>query len=150
MSTSVRTLLAPICSLMKKLRHEFVEYMPRVLEEGVLYVSIRFRIASHKCFCGCGNEVVTNLSPDGWQLTYDGQTISLHPSIGNLNLTCRSHYWIIRDTVRWAQRLPERKIQQAKRPKGKVDLEGTRAVATKPSKAGSKSIKALWAKLIGD
>ncbi len=86
---------------MKRLTLQFVEYMPRPLEDGILYVSIRFRIASHNCGCGCGNEVVTNLSPHGWQLTYDGETVSLHPSIANPDFPCRSHYWIVQNEVRW-------------------------------------------------
>lgn len=88
---------------MKKLQHKFVDSMPQQLEDGILYISIRFRIASHKCCCGCGNEIVTNLSPAGWQLTYDGESISLFPSIGNWTLPCRSHYWIRNNGVQWAE-----------------------------------------------
>jgi hypothetical protein len=40
-------------------RHEFVEYVPRELEDDVLYISIRYRTAVHRCACGCGNKVVT-------------------------------------------------------------------------------------------
>jgi len=45
--------------------HEFVEHLPHELEEGRIYVSILFATAAHKCCCGCGNEVVTPLSPTG-------------------------------------------------------------------------------------
>jgi hypothetical protein len=85
-----------------RLKHQFVEYIPKPLEEGVLYISIRFGIVAHNCCCGCGNEVVINLSPDdGWSLTYDGKTISLSPSIGNYNLKCQSHYYITNSFVEW-------------------------------------------------
>jgi Family of unknown function (DUF6527) len=87
---------------MKQLRHEFVEYLPEALEEGTLYVSMQYATAAHRCACGCGNEVITPLSPTDWKLTFDGRTISLSPSIGNWSFPCRSHYWITRDRVEWA------------------------------------------------
>ena len=67
-----------------KLAHEFVDSIPEELEDGVLYVSIRFGTVVHKCACGCGEEVVTPLGPAEWRLTYDGKTVSLAPSIGKL------------------------------------------------------------------
>lgn len=99
---------------MKRLQHKFVETLPRPLEDGILYVSIRFRIVSHNCCCGCGNEVVTNISPRGWQLTYDGESISLHPSIGNWDFPCRSHYWIVRNNVQWARTWSEEEIKKVR------------------------------------
>src|SRR4051812_41915563 len=83
------------------LTHEFVEYVPENLEERTLYVSVKFKTVLHKCCCGCGREVVTPLSPTGWKLTFDGETISLRPSIGSWNLPCQSHYWIEDNTARW-------------------------------------------------
>ncbi len=85
-----------------KFRYEFVEFIPRNLEESVLYISIAYGTANHKCACGCGNEVVTPLSKRGWSLTYDGDSVSLYPSIGNWNLPCKSHYWITENYVRWS------------------------------------------------
>jgi hypothetical protein len=84
------------------LRHEFVDYIPEVLKDGIIYVSIKFATATHKCCCGCGNEVVTPISRTGWTLSFDGETISLDPSIGNWSFACRSHYWIRRNRVKWA------------------------------------------------
>ena len=86
-----------------KLAHEFVDSIPEELEDGVLYVSIRFGTVVHKCACGCGEEVVTPLGPAEWRLTYDGRTVSLAPSIGNWSFACRSHYWIEDGKVRWAR-----------------------------------------------
>lgn len=86
-----------------KLAHRFVELIPDELEDGVLYVSIKFGTVVHKCACGCGEEVVTPLGPAEWRLTYDGRTVSLAPSIGNWSFPCRSHYWIERGSVRWAR-----------------------------------------------
>ena len=85
-----------------KLSHKFVEFVPDVLEKGVLYVSITYGTASHLCCCGCGREVVTPITPTGWKLTFDGETVSLNPSIGNWNFPCRSHYWIKNDCAEWA------------------------------------------------
>lgn len=79
---------------MKTIKPKFVEYVPGTLEEGVLYVSMEYRTAVHLCICGCGNKVVTPISPKFWKLTYDGAGISLYPSIGNWNFPCQSHYWI--------------------------------------------------------
>jgi len=87
------------------LTHEFVEYIPDDLKEGIIYISIQFATAVHKCCCGCGNEVVTPLSPTDWQLTFDGQSVSLHPSIGNWSFECNSHYLIIRNKVQWVRQL---------------------------------------------
>ena len=84
------------------LAHEFVEYIPDHLKEGILYISIPFATVAHKCCCGCGQEVVTPLSPTDWMLIFDGQSISLDPSIGNWSFPCKSHYWIRSGKVRWA------------------------------------------------
>ncbi len=89
----------------KSFDHEFVEFIPSELQEGVLYVSIPYATVAHKCACGCGNKVVTPLKPVqvGWQLLFDGKTVSLAPSIGNWQFPCRSHYWIKSNKVRWAE-----------------------------------------------
>ncbi len=84
------------------LKHEFVEFIPEELREGTIYVSIRFATASHRCCCGCGQKVVTPITPTDWKLVFDGKTISLDPSIGNWGFTCRSHYWIRNNRVQWA------------------------------------------------
>lgn len=83
--------------------HEFVEFIPPELNEGILYISVQYPTAVHKCACGCGNKVVTPISPVGWQLLFDGKSVSLTPSIGNWQFPCRSHYWIKSNKVRWAE-----------------------------------------------
>jgi hypothetical protein len=82
--------------------HKFVEFIPERLEPGVIYVSLRFALVSHHCACGCGEEVVTPLSPKDWQLIFNGETISLYPSIGNWKFECRSHYWVDQNRITWA------------------------------------------------
>ncbi len=89
--------------------------MPDHLEDGVLYISMEYATAIHKCCCGCGNEVVTPLSPTDWKLTFDGETISLYPSIGNWNFKCQSHYWIKNDEVEWAPKWTRGQIERGRR-----------------------------------
>jgi hypothetical protein len=82
-----------------RLKHEFVTNLPERLEPGVLYISIEYATAAHLCCCGCGVEVVTPFTPTDWQMTFDGETISLFPSVGSWNDECRSHYVINRSEV---------------------------------------------------
>lgn len=81
------------------LEHRFVDFVPDRLEPGVLYISIGYATAAHSCCCGCGAEIVTPFTPTDWKMTYDGETISLHPSVGNWHQACRSHYVINRGRV---------------------------------------------------
>lgn len=97
------------------LQHRFVELVPDVLEEGVLYISVEYCSAIHKCVCGCGNEVVTPLSPTDWKLIFDGKTVSLYPSIGNWNFQCKSHYWIENNLVKYARRWRDWEIEEGRR-----------------------------------
>lgn len=96
------------------LRHEFVEFIPEKLDEGTVYISIAYATVAHKCCCGCGHEVVTPLSPTDWKLVFDGETVSLDPSIGNWSFPCQSHYWIKRNTVQWAARWTRDEIKAGK------------------------------------
>lgn len=91
--------------------HEFVEFIPHKLEEGIVYISIEYATAMHLCCCGCGREVSTQLSPTDWRLTFDGETISLHPSIGRWSWPCQAHYWIRQDRVEWAGRMSRSAIE---------------------------------------
>lgn len=92
------------------IRHQFVEVIPETLEECVLYVSIRYRTASHLCACGCGSKVVTPIKPNRWRLTFNGDDVSLSPSIGRGQFPCRSHYWIEHDRILWARELTDKQV----------------------------------------
>lgn len=98
----------------RKIDREFVDFIPREMEADTLYVAMEFATASHKCFCGCGAEVVTPLSPAGWQLYFDGETVSLTPSVGSWSLPCKSHYWIRRDMVEWAGMMSPDEIERVR------------------------------------
>lgn len=99
---------------MTNLAHKFVKNIPENLEDGIMYISIEYATAIHKCCCGCGNQVVTPLSPTDWKLTFDGATISLYPSIGNWNFECQSHYWITNDKAEWVPKWTEKQIEHGK------------------------------------
>jgi hypothetical protein len=94
--------------------HRFVERVPSPLEDGVIYVSIPFGTVIHKCCCGCGDKVVTPLTPVDWSVIFDGQSVSLYPSIGRWDATCRSHYWIDHNRVIWAENWSRAQIQAGK------------------------------------
>lgn len=83
------------------LQPEFVTSAPDQLEDGVLYISIPFKTSMHLCACGCGNKVVMPIRPGAWTMTYDGESISMNPSVGNWTFPCRSHYWIDHNDISW-------------------------------------------------
>lgn len=85
--------------LHQTLEHRFVRNVPRELEPGVLYISMDYATAVHSCCCGCGERVVTPFTPNDWRMTFDGESISLQPSVGNWNQPCRSHYVIQKNHV---------------------------------------------------
>lgn len=90
---------------------KFVEFVPPILEDMTIYISIPYATAVHKCCCGCGNLVVTPLDPTDWTLIFDGKTISLDPSIGNWSFKCQSHYWIRNNNVLWVPQLSSKTIK---------------------------------------
>jgi hypothetical protein len=53
--------------------------------------------------CGCGEEVATPIEKNQWKMTYDGESVTLYPSIGNRSYRCKSHYFIREDKVEWAR-----------------------------------------------
>lgn len=94
------------------MQHKFVEFIPHSLEENILYISMEYKTVAHLCCCGCKEKVVTPLTPTDWTLTYNGVGISLHPSIGNWNFKCQSHYWIKNNQVVWADKWDNKQIYQ--------------------------------------
>jgi len=99
---------------MHELIPEFVINIPAEIEIGVLYISMHYATAVHRCCCGCGNEVVTPLSPRDWKLYFDGEGITLQPSIGNSSFACRSHYFIRGNRITWMLPMSDRDIEAAR------------------------------------
>lgn len=100
--------------MLKNITHEFVEFVPADLVEGVVYVSIPYSTVVHKCLCGCGMKVVTPIRPDKWTLTYNGEAISLDPSIGNWSFSCRSHYFIRKGRVLEAGPMSQSEVRRGR------------------------------------
>jgi hypothetical protein len=98
-----------------RLEHRFVERIPEQLQPGVLYISIEYATAAHNCCCGCGEEVVTPFTPTDWRMTFDGDTVSLSPSIGNWTLACRSHYLIKCGKVIEAEPWTDKMVESGRR-----------------------------------
>lgn len=139
------------------LNHEFVEYIPTTLEEGVVYVSVVYATAVHKCCCGCGNRVVTPFSPTDWKITFDGESITIYPSIGNWSFPCQSHYWIRRNAVEWAERWTSAEIV-AGRTRDQITKERhyvrppveTQVEETLPDRMKRSFWRKLFDRLLGD
>lgn len=81
----------------------WVDDMPSVMKSGTVYISIKHRLTEHLCACGCKAEVSLPLGPAEWKLEYDGETVSLWPSVGNWRLSCNSHYLIEKGRTVWCR-----------------------------------------------
>lgn len=101
---------------------EFVEFIPAELDEGMLYVSMAYATTAHLCACGCGTKIVLPLSPAEWRMSFDGEAVSLLPSVGNWQLPCKSHYWIKGNKIRWAASWTKEEIAAGQR-RDAADLE---------------------------
>lgn len=99
----------------KSLTPQFVESFPQKLEPGELYLAMEFATAAHLCACGCGNKVITPFSPTDWQMSFDGETVSLKPSIGNWTFKCRSHYWVRSGRIEWAGDMSQEAINAGRK-----------------------------------
>ncbi|WP_345973770.1 DUF6527 family protein [Sulfurimonas diazotrophicus] len=95
--------------------HKFVKNIPDVLEDGVLYISMEYKTIIHLCPCGCGREAITPLSPAQWNMRFDGQNVTIKPSIGSWSFPCRSHYSITNSKVVWADEFSDEMINDVKK-----------------------------------
>jgi len=85
-----------------KIELQRVNFMPKELKPGVLYVSEEFGAAAHLCPCGCGAKIRTPMGPTEWALEETARGPTLYPSVGNWQLACQSHYWIYRGEIIWS------------------------------------------------
>ena len=141
-----------------RLQHSFAASIPEHIDPGILYISLDFATMMHLCACGCGREVVTPLSPKDWRMTYDGQTVSVHPSVGSWSRPCRSHYVIKHGNIRWAGDWTDEQIKKGRRAdlmrkRGKtMDLpESTRAAPIAPEQEPARPgmLRRLWVSITG-
>jgi hypothetical protein len=107
-----------------KLEHitlQRVEFMPKQLEPGILYVSEKFGAMAHLCACGCGAKIRTPLGPTEWSLKETAGGPSLWPSVGNWQQACKSHYIIDGGDIIWCgtwtpeQIMAGRRAEEARR-----------------------------------
>ncbi|MBY3081839.1 MULTISPECIES: DUF6527 family protein [Rhizobium] len=138
------------------LEHRFVEHIPERLQPGVLYVSTEYATSAHSCCCGCGEEVVTPFTPTDWKMTFDGETVSLRPSIGNWTLKCRSHYVIDRGKVveagPWSEKQVEAERRRDRAAKARYYGQPPKvapAVQPTPAKVQQSLWQRLWAWISG-
>lgn len=119
--------------------------MPPVLEEGVLYISTEYYLMAHLCASGCGEKVVLPLHPSQWRFTYDGDSVSVSPSVGNVGLRCNAHYWITRGQIEWSDEITAQQAR-ARHLRDRRDLEASNRGNVEPetSAAGKPS---LWQRI---
>jgi hypothetical protein len=115
-------------SKIMRIKYEFVESAPETLQPGTMYVSTRYRAIVHLCLCGCGEKVLLNLDPTAWRFTFDGRSLSIWASVGNVGIPCRSHYMVESSQVRWLPPL--------------VDVDPGLALGTAPAPERKKHAKA--------
>ena len=80
---------------------QIVHRIPVILQPGLLYVCFDCNVVVHLCACGCSEKVVLPIDPQFWSVRYDGETVTISPSIGNYQYPCKSHYWIRENKVIW-------------------------------------------------
>ncbi|MFC6860725.1 DUF6527 family protein [Zunongwangia atlantica] len=125
--------------------------MPKIIDEGVLYISPEYRAVIHKCACGCGEKVHTPLAPTNWKLIYDGKQTSLEPSIGNWSFDCRSHYWIINSEIIWAESWSNHQVFEKRKRDRQETIEYFKSHGNKNkshSKVTNKERNWLWIKIL--
>jgi len=111
----------------------FVEFVPRELEPGKLYISHRYQTTAHLCASGCGNKVVLPIGAAEWHLTSDGTTVSLSPSVGNWEFPCRAHYFIRHNQIDWAPGMDNEAVEAGRRrDQMELDEEFKRREAARP------------------
>jgi len=110
---------------------KFVDTIPRAdsVKDGCLYISVKYNMTTHRCACGCGTMVPLPISPADWTLAYDGEHVSLNPSVGNGALACRSHYFIHDSQVIWLPKMSEAQTQ--------IQIDADKAVLEQQTIPGS-------------
>lgn len=131
---------------------QYVEYIPEQLSDGYLYICEQYKIVAHKCCCGCGEEVITPLSAAEWSIRKEGNTVTLHPSIGNWSFKCQSHYWIRNNQVIWAKAMSQQEIKRVRArdaaDKAKHIAHINQQKEAKAIKENKSYIQRLWTRFI--
>ena len=124
---------------MQKVVARFVDTIPAGKRtEGEILISIKYGIASLACPCGCGNAMDLPIEPHRWSIKWDGEHISMSPSISSSRTQCKSHYWITDNRILWAQPIGE----WSERRKDRAEAKARRA-AHKQGGAVGRTFKRL-------
>jgi hypothetical protein len=107
---------------------KFLDVIPESLEPGKIYISIKYSTAIHLCPCGCNEQVVTPVRPTDWSITWNGEAVTLEPSIGNWSLECQSHYWIRENRVIWARKWSRKQVDTSRKLRKKAKARYPRKV----------------------
>jgi hypothetical protein len=127
------------------IRPKFVDTMPSDLEDGMIYISNKYRVGLHNCCCGCGEEVSTPIGPTEYSITMVGGGVTVHPSIGNHDFPCGSHYIIEGGSIVWAGAMTRRAINAGRAHDRYLKRGRARSgIAALPAR-----IKAFLARLFG-
>jgi hypothetical protein len=100
--------------MIDRLTPRLVTTIPVSPEAGVLYISVEYATTLHLCACGCGHEVVLGISPNDWNVLWDGETVTLDPSVGNWSFSCQSHYLVRRNRIVRAGQWSEEQIARGR------------------------------------
>ncbi|WP_139273235.1 DUF6527 family protein [Mycobacterium paraffinicum] len=139
-------------SAIYRFAHTFTDVVPAEIEEGILYVSLQYALIVHLCACGCRTKVVCNLDPADYALAFDGESITIWPSIGNWDFYCRSHYNIQCSYVRWVPQMSHPEVTAARvaarRAKKQKSLSAVLPIAWRSSILNqAASARVLWRRL---
>lgn len=125
-----------------RLEPRFVRHIPEILEPGVIYVSMEYATAAHSCCCGCGDQVVTPFTPTDWSIWFDGENVSLSPSVGNWFQSCKSHYVVVRGRVigrgSWTQGRIEAERQRDRAAKSTFYANSIEGNGSEPAESGTR------------
>lgn len=110
-----------------------VDSMPRDLEPNILYYSERFGTASHLCACGCGAKIRTPIDINEWSIVKTEQGPTLHPSVGNWQKECKSHYYIRRGKIVWCGAWTEKQIQEGRNKEQQARIDHYNRMYSKQS-----------------
>lgn len=106
-----------ICQIFPK----FVDEIPEEINEGYLYLCLQYNAVIHKCACGCGEIISTPLDKKyGWVIQYDGELVTLSPSVGNGSYKCCSHYFIQENRIVWLPKMRKSVMQLEEKEFSKI------------------------------
>jgi hypothetical protein len=92
---------------------------------------------------GCGTKIVTPLRETEYELIERDGSVSLHPSIGNWNHPCQSHYWIRDNHIVWAGPMSKAAIQSERAYDDEVKAEHCRLAVVAPRMEPDSSMAAV-------